>query len=197
MFRVGLSILLYFTALLTAAQTSDSSAITILHAHSFKEGIYKTFWEFKHNSPTLLHPFLYDGKNLWRTDSANTKLAKINRENVWGFCDGKQVYIRWKKFNVITEVGRFCYFQESGTRLLLGIAPFPLMILPLPMPYVDELIVSFNTGKVYVLTKKVLRTLLRENDKPLLAEFEREKQKKKKLHLYIVKYNERNEHRIR
>lgn len=187
--------ILWLTSYPLAAQSAPG--VPILQATSYQKGLYQSFDEFRNNAPSLKHPFVFDGRKLWRTDTLGNKLERIKPEAIWGFSNGTQLFISWNKFNQLTELGRFCYFQENGVRILFGVAPFPLLILPLPMPYSDEVIVSINTGTVYVLRKKVMRNLLREDDPDLYAQYRAERKKKKRLHDYLTVYNSRNGYRIR
>jgi hypothetical protein len=71
------------------------------------------------------------------------------------------------------------------------------MIIPVPTPYKDEVIVNFNTGRSYRLTKRLLKEIMEADDPELLEMFEQERGKGKKLFDYIVKYNDRNAARIK
>ena len=95
------------------------------------------------------------------------------------------------------EIGRYCYFKETGTRMTYAVSGIPLMIIPVPTPYKDEVIVNFNTGRSYRLTKKLMKEILEADDPELLEMFARERGKRKKLFDYVVKYNDRNRTRIK
>ncbi|WP_127123248.1 hypothetical protein [Chryseotalea sanaruensis] len=169
----------------------------IIYATVYKKGVYKTFEEFKYNDPSIVEDFTFDKNQLWLTDSKTGKNSKIKKNEVWGFSDGARIFVRWRKYNEIVEMGRYCYFKEKGTRVVFGYSMFPLAIIPIPVPYTDELIINFNTGKPFLLSKKLLKEILAIDDPELLTEFMNEKQKKKKLFEYIVKYNDRNTDKIK
>jgi hypothetical protein len=169
----------------------------ILNAKKYNEGIYRTFEEFKYNRPSIVDHYSFDKKNLWLIDPKSGTQKKIRRKEVWGFCDGSKVYVSWRKYDEMLEQGRYCYFKEKGTRVVFGFSAFPPMVLPLPVPYKDELIINFNTGKTYLLSKRLLKKILASDDKELLNEFMLQPQKRKKLFEYIAKYNDRNVSKIK
>ena len=168
----------------------------ILNAAGYKEGVYKTFDEFKSNNPSIVANYVVGKKAIWVTDG-NGKSKKLKKDDTWGYCDKSRVFVKWRKFNELVEKGRYCYFKETGTRVTYAVFGIPFMIIPIPTPYKDEVIVNFNTGISYRLTKKLLREILEIDDPELLESFNRESGKSKRLYDYIVKYNHRNAFRIK
>ncbi len=200
MYRLILGILLASFHGTLAQSTFDSlenKDSYIINTTAYNKGIYKTFEEFKYNKPSIVDNYTFDGKHLWLTDQGAQKLKKIKKKEIWGFSDGARVYISWHKYDEILEKGRYCYFKEKGTRVVFGFTAFPPMILPIPVPYKDELIVNFNTGKTYLLLKGLLKKILATDDKELLAEYMSQQKKGKKLFEYIIKYNDRNVSKIK
>jgi hypothetical protein len=167
----------------------------VTNAESLNKGVYKTFDEFKYNRPSITQNYIFDKKKFWLTDSNTGKRTKIKKREIWGFCDGSKSFVKWSKFNEIVQIGRYCYFMEKGTRII-NVAS-PLMFVPIPVRYKDELIINFNTGTTYLLTKKLMKQILRTDDPELLAQFMLEPKKRKKLFDYIVKYNDRNTAKIK
>lgn len=184
----------------TYAQSNGESSTDhsdyILNATAYREGVYKTFDEFKHNRPSIIDYYSIGKKVIWITD-ATGKIRKLKKDETWGYCDGSRIFVKWRKFNELVEKGRYCYFKETGTRINYVTSGIPLMIIPVPTPYKDEVIVNFNTGRSYRLTKRLIREILEADDPELLEMFERERGKGKKLFDYIVKYNDRNTARIK
>ena len=173
--------------------TNDSlnrKASYIINANSYKPGIYTSFEQFKYNSPAIVDHYTIDGKRFW-TDRDGKK-KKIKRKTIWGYCDGKHVYARWNGYPEITVKGRYCYFQEKGVGFM--ILP-PFIIMPIPVPYSDRVILNYNTGATYLLNIRLVKKIL-ETDTELLAEFRKEKKKKKILLEYIMRYNTRNQSKI-
>lgn len=169
----------------------------IINTTVYNKGIYKTFEEFKYNKPSIVSNYSFDGKNLWWSDEQSTKQKKIKKKEIWGFSEGDKIFVSWRKYDELLAKGRYCYFKEKGTRVVYAVSVLPAMILPIPLPYKDELIINFNTGKTYLLSKKLMKTILTTDDAELLHEFMNESQKKKKLFEYLVKYNDRNISKIK
>jgi hypothetical protein len=180
-------------------QSLDSlgSAAYILNANAYKKGVYRTFEEFKYNQPSIVDDYVVGKKAIWVTNKNNGRHKKLKNDETWGYSDGARIFVKRNKFNELVEKGRYCYFKERGTRFFYAITPIPFMIVPIPTPYEDELIINFNTGHRYRLTKKLMKEILEADDHELLAMFQVERNKAKKFYDYIVKYNERNAARIK
>jgi hypothetical protein len=97
---------------------------------NLKKGIYKTFDEFRYNSPSI--PLEFEVINLDKGYTYNLKIDKDKTKYfgvVWGFCDGKDIFInmdvdmsRKKVFNPdsyfsrLLYVGRYCFFLTYPAR---------------------------------------------------------------------------------
>lgn len=168
----------------------------IINASSYKKGVYKTFKEFKYNGPSITSEFLFDGKRLWLIDGEGKK-KKIYQKDIWGFSDGSKLFISWHKYNEITEKGRYCTFKEKRIRPMFLMSAFPPMPLIIPVPLSSKYIINLNTGKVYILSKKLIKIIFTKDDPQLYKEFLGETGKKRKLFEYIEKYNDRNKDKIK
>ena len=178
------------------SESSDYNTGYILQAPAYQKGVYKSFDEFKYNRPSIVDHYAVGKRTIWVTNDAGEN-KKLKRDEVWGYCDGSRIFVRWRKFNEVLEKGRYCYFKETGTRMTYVVSGIPLMIVPVPTPYKDEVIVNFNTGRSYRLTKKLMREILEADDPELLEMFAKERGKGKKLFDYVVRYNDRNTTRIK
>ncbi len=200
MHKLFLGLILFLSHEVKAQSTVDSllnSDDYILNAISHRKGIYKTFEEFKYNNPSITENYVFEKNKLWLTDANARKVKKVNRKDIWGFCDGAKTFVSWNTYNEVLDKGRYCYFKEKGIRIISIGHGFPLFFVPFPLPYTDELIINFNTGKTYILSKKLLKVILKTDDPDLLTEFMGQQRKGKKLHEYLIKYNERNVARIK
>jgi hypothetical protein len=177
--------------------TLDGRDSYILNYSTYKKGIYKTFEEFKYNRPSITDNFIFDGKRLYITDKATGRTKKVRKGEVWGLSNGSRIFVRHNKYNEILFMGRYCFFIERGTRIFFSFSTIPPMIIPIPYPYKDELIINFNTGNTYVLSKAVVKEILQKDDPDLFMQFKEERRKGKKLQEYIIEYNKRNEARIK
>lgn len=166
----------------------------VVFASPLNKGAYRNFKEFKYNSPSITENFTFDGKRLRFPDSLSNSLKTIKNE-IWGFCDGEKIYINHNGYNEITMLGRYCYFTDEGFRIanvVSGGIP-----MPVPTPYNHEIIINFNTGKTFILNKKLLEQIFETDDQELLKEFSDTKGKKKKYEEFINKYNTRNKDKIK
>jgi len=180
----------------SSGESSDYHIDYILNAPAYQKGVYKSFDEFKYNQPSIVDHYSIGKKAILITDSTG-KSRKLKKDEAWGYCDGSRIFVRWRKFNELVEKGRYCYFKETGTRMTFVVSGIPLMIIPVPTPYKDEVIVNFNTGRSYRLNKKLMKEILEADDPELLEMFTKERGKGKKFFDYIVKYNDRNRARIK
>jgi len=165
--------------------TLARQASYIINAKSYKPGIYMDFEQFKYNSPAIVDHYFFDGRRFWI--ERNGERVKIKKKTIWGYSDGKQVYMRWNKYTKIEMLGRYCYLNDEGFAIVFRL-PF---FLPSPTYYNDRVVINYNTGATYLLNTRLVRKIL-ETDPELLAAFEKEKRKKRVLLEYIIKYNTRN-----
>lgn len=86
------------------AKRADEPALepTIVRATSFRKGLFHDFEHFKANLPDTLTPFVI---NPLRTANGNPKRARLELSTgdprvLWGFCDGKRLYVNAGRFFV-------------------------------------------------------------------------------------------------
>ncbi|MCB0804686.1 MAG: hypothetical protein KDC05_02755 [Bacteroidales bacterium] len=89
--------LLIFTQFSMQSQTDNDSGKSLIR------GIYKNFYEFKTNSPQITDPFIIDSvpRDAYRWTGTYSRSLflpgeKDEIEDVWGFCDGRNCYIRFR-----------------------------------------------------------------------------------------------------
>ena len=166
----------------------------IINTTSYTKGIYKSFIEFKYNSPSLTLPFTFDKHNVWMVEG-DKKSERLKKDDYWGFSDGEKIYIRWNRNYELLEKGRYCYFVAKEINLGVGTIGFVPLIVPLPDT--DALIINFNNGKVFEVGKGLLEGILEIDDQELLEQYRQEKQRSKKIREYIVLYNDRNKDKVK
>jgi hypothetical protein len=164
-------------------------------------GIYKTYDEFKNNSPSIPLDF-----GIVSADTGVLYRLKIDKEKtdlfgvVWGFCDGKNAYINLdynmsrkrifrpdSEFSKITYLGRYCYFRTYQ--------PGAGLIFRALMAFVIE----FNTGEELCLNCEINFGFIKQSqfkkiltkDSELWDEYKRDKSKEDLFLKYIKKYSER------
>lgn len=203
------------------SQTIFSSKIGVDSSIALNRGIYANFHEFHSNQPSIKTPFVTREFEKFNSLFSKTFIAcKLVVDHkykdrfskgmpVWGFCDGKKVYVRQfemiflqgKKeaqgLNVnprkatyypITFLGRFCIFTaviKVPAKVLSGQNNATMSsnqnqgIL---------FIIDINNGHIEKLTEDVVGRIL-ENDPSMLKAFKGEKRKDKKLEDYIKSYS--------
>jgi len=183
-------ILLHVFASLVLAQSNDEDILT---AHQKVNGIYKTFKEFRTNSPSIIRKFRITRKEISLLDDQTGKYNPID-EPIWGACLNDTIYYfqerrefsRSPKFYKLKFLGRYCFFEDKGSSInpISGGGYVEI-------PHEFEFVVNINNGKSYELNKKMMRLIL-SKDPELLAAFEDESSKNKVSEKYIMKFNERN-----
>lgn len=169
-----------------------------------KKGIYKTYEEFRANSPSiplnveyketsLGYGFLNANGLIYFGKLQAKRLQRKNLTQVYGFCNGKDIYInprtpegsevrRQNAFHKIVYLGQYSYFETiKYSTVYNGISSSTTRSL-------SRNIISLRSGNVYELTKESLRKML-QSDLDLLEEFENEKHKKSVLVSYLIKYD--------
>ena len=188
--------ILYFIVLIGVTFSSKSQSL-IIDATVYKKGIYRTFEEFKYNTPSI--EFKYKtitkerGYGFMNTGGQVTYyLIDIDRKlgktigKVFGFCDGKNIYINQylqklspkRYFIKIDYLGKYCYYEDiSCTTTPNGGSGCSL----------SKRIMDINTGEIIHLTKYTLRKLIAKNTE-LLKAFNEEPKKSKKIKQYTIQH---------
>ncbi len=201
----------------------------IINDSIFREGIYKTFEELKYNKPSMEFNYNVITKS-HRYGLSNEKgqvpfyKIMINKKEgksigkIFGFCDGKTVYINDNsprlgpdtEFSKIEYFSKYCYFkyvkirktekQKSRAERNMDNAKNIFIsnnvgrIMNASTTVIEgrlvEKILNIESGKVISLSTKVLRELI-ANDKELLDEFNKESQRSQKLMQYLIRYLEK------
>ncbi len=135
-----------------------------------KKGIYKNFEEFKNNAPSI--ELDYDVLRIYKDtggilDDAETAFFKLDITKaqgksigrVYGFCDGKNIYINEYKpklkpkalFMKVGFIGTYCVFEYQ------------------PIKNIDSMFrmnrsIDMNTGRIVGLSKKALKKLIEQEN---------------------------------
>ncbi|MGZ0016197.1 hypothetical protein [Yeosuana sp. AK3] len=217
--------------ILLLVQFTVNSQHLIINDTIYKEGIYKTFEEFKYNKPSIRFNYNIITENNGYDISNNENQVSfykvlINKKEgksigtVFGFCDGKNVYINdglpklspETEFYKIEYFGKFSYYQyvkKQKTKKLISRAERNIdntrnirisnnvRRMLEASTTVDEVslvekIINIHTGETIILNTKTLQKLISDNKK-LLDEFNKEPQQNKKLKQFLIKYLEDTE----
>jgi hypothetical protein len=138
---------------------------------ALKKGMYKDFYEFKYNKPSLKFDYHFRPSkyaNTYFNVSIDKESAKSIGE-VYGFCDGKEVYLAFgQKLNSRTQfirlafIGRYCmYWYTTYNNVVVPINGISYI---LPLGKTDNIsILDMNTGQRESLTNIKLKSILKDD----------------------------------
>lgn len=198
----GVLLLVVTTA---AAQDNEGSGL-ILYATSLKKGLYRSFREFQFNSPseegdlviksrsTAAQIYLLASRNeLVIRDPAGQE-HKV--KNYWGFCDGRNIYIKDNGLNKIEASGYYCIYELHGvqpSRSAFNQADMTIHTRTTPVRL--KKVINIVTGEILELSAYNLKKYILPQDPELLEEYRSDKEKKDKQEYYISRFNQRNKPR--
>jgi hypothetical protein len=164
-----------------------------------KSGIYKSFDEFRYDNPSIeLNCQVVAKKHsVWKGQETYYKLDLDSKNRraigkVFGFCDGKEVYIALNypnptinpEFIKMENLYKY-YFYEYVKYIPIFSGSMGTMV-----PSRVQMILDVNTGEVRTLNKKALCEIM-ANDQSLLDEFNNSKGKER-VKEYLIKYVEKH-----
>jgi hypothetical protein len=168
-----------------------------------KKGLYKSFAEFQQNSPSAsgdlvvktrssaAQIYLLANRNELRLRDASGEEHKV--KDYWGFCDGKNIYIRDYGLNKLIEIGYYCIYELQTVRPSGGYLNSADMTTNSPTtPATIKKVLNVVTGDKLDLTAYNLKKYILPQDSALLEEFRTDRNKKSTLEYYIYRFNERN-----
>jgi len=197
--------LVFLVMLCTAIVHNTSAQVgnTVYDTHQYKKGIYKTFQEFRANTPSITgnlvvknktpaaQVYLLSAPNELRIVDSTGKEQKV--KNFWGYSDGTTIYIKDNGLNKLEEIGYYCIYRISAiTSVPVNRATGGMVFENTPPPAADKRVLNLVTGDVYDLTLFNLRRYILPQDTALLREFNDDKQNKSRLVYYVQKFNQRN-----
>ena len=178
-------------------------AVLIVDAPQLKKGLYKTFEEFRHNSPSeegdlviknrssAAQIYLLANRNELVLRDAAGQEHKV--KNYWGFCDGKNIFIRDNGLNKLEETGYYCIYTLHGIQPSRGyINQADMTVNSISTPVALKKVLNVVTGQVLDLSAYNLKKYILPQDSTLLEEFRSDKEKKDQLEYYIYRFNQRN-----
>ncbi|SEW11293.1 hypothetical protein [Chitinophaga arvensicola] len=195
--------MLCFWSFVLLAFSVAGQHVLITDAPQLKKGLYKTFEEFRTNNPSEQGALVI--KN--RSSAAQIYLLASRNElillddagqehkvkNYWGFCDGKDIYIRDNGLNKLQEIGYYCIYSLHGIQPSRGyINQATMTTNSLSTPTVLKKVLNINTGEILELSAYNLKKYILPQDSVLLDEFRTDKEKKDQLEYYIYRFNQRN-----
>ncbi|MEI3799514.1 MULTISPECIES: hypothetical protein [Chitinophaga] len=200
--------LLCFWSLLLLGISVTGQNVLITDAPQLKKGLYKTFEEFQSNNPSEEGDLVI--KN--RSSAAQIYLLANRNElvlrdgagqehklkNYWGFCDGKNIYIKDNGLNKLQEIGYYCIYALHGIQPSRGyINQADMTTNSINTPVVLKKVLNVVTGQILELSAYNLKKYILPQDSVLLDEFRADREKKDQLEYYIFRFNQRNKPEIK
>lgn len=195
--------LLCFWNLLLLGISVAAQNVLITDAPQLKKGLYKTFEEFQSNNPSEEGDLVI--KN--RSSAAQIYLLANRNElvlrdgagqehklkNYWGFCDGKNIYIKDNGLNKLQEIGYYCIYALHGIQPSRGyLNQADMTTNSISTPVVLKKVLNVVTGQILELSAYNLKKYILPQDSVLLDEFRGDREKKDQLEYYIFRFNQRN-----
>lgn len=182
-------------------QPASSQKLIIDKGVVLKQGLYKTYDEFRNNSPSIPLDF-----EIVSADTGVCYRLKIEKEKadqigvIWGFCDGKNAYINWdfnmsrkrifrpeSEFCKITYLGRYCYFRmyQPGAGLIFR----ALLAMVIEINTGEELCLNCDINFGFIKQSQFKKILTKDSE--LWGEYKNDKSKEDLFLKYIKIYSER------
>ncbi len=188
---------------------AQTQTLILYDTINLKRGIYRTFKEFRYNFPSIADSFTVtkEQKKLSRTISESQDQGTHTTyhillpesynvtDNIWGFCDGKNLYINMGQvydpkgnFEKIDYLGRYCLFFQwmPGAG---GSSP----------GYLSKRMVNINNGQIYNPdgpNHTDLTTIL-SKDKGIYDSYKTDKDRNGKSFYYLKLYSEKHKDEIK
>lgn len=197
--RLGMIASIFLLLSLQCIAQSDSLTDNVLTTKKLRYGIYRTFNEFKSNSPSITSGFeIFTDSNFPARCKLKTKKGKIINE-VYGFSDGKNIFISTKTYShtnyfvPILAIGKITYFEDikgkanstpAYSQEINNISKNPGWIIYIPD----------GDGLVYALSRETIYSILKQNDRELSNKFSKENSKDNFATLmnYMIEFNKKN-----
>ena len=194
-----------FAALFAEAQNDSTVMVKYQEGVHFEDGIYLSFDEFKQNKPKITeyevindNTFGEMGRVILRFDCED---AKGNLKS----CTIKECFCYCKKGVVYIYQGYYGYYYRAFIiGALVHYLAFSHSVTPMaymsdqPVAYVgttgnyEEFVIDFETGKEIPFKYKNFSGFLKAQDPELYEQLKKTKQKKKMIHNFLLKYNEKH-----
>ncbi len=191
-----------FLPIIAFPQNDTVGKVKYTNDFIFNDGIYKTFQEFKADSPsirqfTIERPNPYSDPNYIKIkfvcpDSVKNK-GNCEVKDLWGYVKNGDVYIAhsyYAYYFKLMVIGSLCHFagltegqSMDANQMAMGFA--------VESQY-QQYMLDFETGNVIAFNYKNFSAFLLAHDKELYDELKNQKKKKKIIFKYLLKYNERH-----
>lgn len=178
----------FLCSLVSYAQV-DESMYSI--GFEFNPGVYKTFYEFKTNNPSITQGLQMKGEELLIYNDSLKQYQQLNPNAVWGYSTGGGVYISAEgDFSRLNMIGSYSQFSAYVTSVNYVYNPYGYQV-PVVSKTLVQLLLNFDNGKVFNFNAKNVELILQKDPK-LWSEYKKFRAKKQdKQFIFLRKYNER------
>lgn len=194
---------LFLLVSLTATGQTRPQAILITDAPQLEKGLYRSFQEFQANNPSEEGDLVIKNRSsaaqIYLLANRNELVLRDNAgqehkvKDYWGFCDGKNIYIKDNGLNRIVEIGYYCIYALHSVQPSRGyINQADMTVNNISTPLALKKVLNIVTGQILELSVYNLRKYILPQDSSLLEEFRADREKKGKLEYYIYRFNQRN-----
>ncbi|NTW32639.1 MAG: hypothetical protein HGB12_08455 [Bacteroidetes bacterium] len=166
----------------------------------FNDGVYKTFQEFKNNSPSIKKFSVKKASplsdpNYTLIEYSDTIADKNKLKDCWGYCYHGNVYIAhpyYAYYFKLMVIGSLCHYygiseilssNAFGNNMVTGIS--------FDKDY-GQFMLDFKTGITQIFNYKTFLNFIKTNDDELYQELIVQKKKRQIIYMYLLKYNERH-----
>jgi len=184
---------MFFIPLCSFSQENDSLEYRQYYPDfPFKDGIYRSFEEFKLNNPSIQAEIRGRGSELQVWSDSSQKMIEVAPQKVWGYAQSGNIYIAvdeafWK----VIKIGSLAQFSAIVVSRFTTTDPFGFPVENYTKS-MKSMFLDMNEGKIYELNAQNLEPFLK-NEPMLYEQFEKKRRvKDKDLILMLNAYNELN-----
>ncbi len=204
--KIFAAIFCFFT-LLSNPLNAQNDSVYVKYTRDFKlkDGIYQTFNEFKNNKPSLpefevVKDRIYgeEGSIILKypcPDSIGSKRTCLIDE-CFAFCKNGVLYLSqgfsgyYYRMFIVGALSHYIAFNRSSMHDMY-FATEPMAYMGSTGDYTEYLL-DFETGNSIHFNFRDFSDFLKTHDEELYAELQKTKQKRKMIHHFLLKYNEKH-----
>jgi len=191
--------------LICIVRVSNAQQLITDEGIQLKPGIYRDFYEFKYNRPSIKFDYTVfpPGPPAYSYTINISKQAVKAIGTIYGFCDGKDVYLSYSKspgvpltYGKVSYLGRYCIYWFTVMRTW-SVNVTEYFYMPIPLGTSDlAAIIDMNTGQTYGLSRKIVEYLI-EDDPEIHNRYLSDEKDRENLEAYLVEYLEKHKHEIK
>mgnify|MGYP007068279383 CR=1 FL=1 len=204
--RTVLAILIICPLFSRLSAQNDTTFVKYSRDFKFNDGIYQSFKEFKNNKPSLpdfevIKDKIYgeEGSIILRypcPDSIGSKKT-CTLDKCFGYCKNGILYFSqgytgyFYRMFIVGALSHFMAYNKDDMQHDLFMSPQPVAYVGPSNDYTEYLL-DFNTGTTFLFNYKDFSDFLKAHDEELYQELQKTRQKRKMIHHFLLKYNEKH-----